>query len=118
MSRPNKYQAQATLGIAGLFLIASPLFIKLPSQFQSFNSATQLSTELAQKKAQVEASEDLERARIEKFYEHKSWSDWADIIAHWLVDLLAIPISFITAILAQFAERNGAGAKIIGSIAI
>ncbi len=66
MSRPNKYQAQATLGIAGLFLIASPLLIKLPSQFKSFNSATQLSTELAHEKAQLEASESLERARIEQ----------------------------------------------------
>jgi hypothetical protein len=52
-----------------------------------------------------------------KFHEHKSWSDWADIIARWVVDLFAIPISFITAIFAQFAERNGAGAKILGSIA-
>ncbi len=52
-----------------------------------------------------------------KFHEHKSWSDWADIIARWVVDLFAIPISFVTAIFAQFAERNGAGAKILGSIA-
>lgn len=66
MSRPNKYQAQATLGIAGLFLIATPLFIKLPSQFHTFNSATELSTELANEKAQLEASETLERARIEQ----------------------------------------------------
>ncbi|HEY9634871.1 MAG TPA: hypothetical protein V6D14_15820 [Coleofasciculaceae cyanobacterium] len=66
MSRPNKYQAQATLGIAGLVLIATPLFIKLPSQFSSFNSATELSTELAKEKAQLEANEDLERARIEQ----------------------------------------------------
>jgi hypothetical protein len=41
----------------------------------------------------------------------------ADIIARWVVDLIAIPISFITAIFAQFAERNGAGAKILGSLA-
>lgn len=66
MSRPNKYQAQATLGIAGLFLIATPLFIKLPSQFHTFNSATELSTELAKEKAQLEASETLERARIDQ----------------------------------------------------
>jgi hypothetical protein len=66
MSRPNKYQAQASLGIAGLVLIATPLFIKLPSQFSSFNSATELETELAQEKAQLEANEALERARIEQ----------------------------------------------------
>jgi hypothetical protein len=66
MTRPNKYQAQASLGIAGLVLIATPLFIKLPSQFHSFNSTTELETELAKEKAQLEASEDLERARIEQ----------------------------------------------------
>ncbi len=66
MSRPNKYQAQATLGIAGLVLIATPLFIKLPSQFSSFNSSTELETELAKEKAQLEANEALERARIEQ----------------------------------------------------
>ena len=66
MTRPNKYQAQASLGIAGLVLIATPLFIRLPSQFYAFNSATELSTELAQEKAKLEASEDLERARIEQ----------------------------------------------------
>ncbi len=66
MTRPNKYQAQATLGIAGLFLIATPLFIKLPSQFHAFNSSTELETELAKEKSQVEASETLERARIDQ----------------------------------------------------
>lgn len=55
MSRPNKYQAQASLGIAGLFLIATPLFIKLPSQFYTFNSTTE-----------IEVSENIERARIEQ----------------------------------------------------
>jgi len=66
MNRPNKYQAQATLGIAGLFLIATPLFLKLPSQFQSFSSTTELEADLARQKAQVEASEDLERSRIDQ----------------------------------------------------
>ncbi len=66
MSRPNKYQAQASLGIAGLLLIATPLFIKLPSQFHTFNSATELENELAHDKAQLEASETLERTRIEQ----------------------------------------------------
>jgi hypothetical protein len=66
MSRPNKYQAQASLGIAGLILIATPLFIKLPNQFNAFNSSTELETELAKEKAQLEANEALERARIEQ----------------------------------------------------
>ncbi len=64
--RPNKYQAQATLGIAGLILIATPLFLKLPSQFQSFSSTTELEADLVRQKAQVEASEDLERSRIDQ----------------------------------------------------
>ncbi len=66
MSRPNKYQAQASLGIAGLVLIATPLFVKLPNQFNAFNSSTELSTELAKEKAQLEADEALERARIDQ----------------------------------------------------
>jgi hypothetical protein len=65
-SRPNKYQKQATLGLVGLLLAASPLFIKLPSQFQAFNANTQLETETAKQKAQVESSEDLERTRIQQ----------------------------------------------------
>jgi hypothetical protein len=66
MTRPNKYQAQASLGIARLFLIATPLFIKLPSQFHTFSSTTEMETELAKEKAQLEATESLERARIEQ----------------------------------------------------
>ncbi|MBD2124876.1 hypothetical protein NDI39_29690 [Microcoleus sp. ZQ-A2] len=65
-TRPNKYQKQASLGIVGLFLIASPILLKLPSQFDTFNSTTQLETEAAQEKAEIEASEDLERVKIEQ----------------------------------------------------
>jgi hypothetical protein len=66
MTCPNKYQKQASLGIAGLILVASPLFIKLPSQFRAFSANTSLETETAHLKAQVENSEDLERTRIEQ----------------------------------------------------
>ncbi|HEY9672031.1 MAG TPA: hypothetical protein V6D11_11335 [Waterburya sp.] len=65
-TRPNQYQKQATLGIVGLFLIASPILLKLPSQFHTFNSTTFVETEAAQQKAEIEASEDLERTRIEQ----------------------------------------------------
>jgi hypothetical protein len=65
-TRPNKYQKQATLGIVGLFLIASPILLKLPSQFHTFNSTTLLQTEAAQEKAEIEASENLERIKIEQ----------------------------------------------------
>jgi hypothetical protein len=66
MTRSNKYQKQATLGIAGLLLVASPLFFKLPSQFQLFSANNQIESEVAHKKAQVEGSEDLERTRIQQ----------------------------------------------------
>ncbi|MBD2341959.1 hypothetical protein H6G64_34065 [Calothrix sp. FACHB-156] len=51
----NKYLGQAILGFIGIALIASPLFLKLPSQFQSFNAT-----------ARIEQSEDVERSRIEQ----------------------------------------------------
>jgi hypothetical protein len=47
-------------------------------------------------------------------YNHKSWSDYAEIIALWLVDLMAIPASFLAAFFAQFLERQGSGRKILG----
>jgi hypothetical protein len=65
-NRSTKYQKQATLGIVGLIFVASPLLLKLPSQFQAFNSNTQLETETAKEKAQVENSEELERTRIQQ----------------------------------------------------
>jgi hypothetical protein len=67
--------------------------------------------------ANTSNNKETEQSDEQKLHEHKSWSDWADIIARWVVDLFAIFISFVTAIFAQFAERNGAGAKILGSIA-
>jgi hypothetical protein len=63
-TRPNKYQKQATLGIVGLIFVASPFVLKLPFQFASFSSTTQLEAETAFTKAQVAQSEELERTRI------------------------------------------------------
>lgn len=51
----SKYQKQATLGLIGLACIAFPFFAKLPSQFRAFNTTTQ-----------IEASEDIERVRIDQ----------------------------------------------------
>lgn len=48
-----KYQKQASLGLAGLALIASPLIIKLPPQFSAFNAANA-----------IRASEDIERIKV------------------------------------------------------
>ncbi|MGI2904758.1 hypothetical protein [Tolypothrix sp. VBCCA 56010] len=55
MSRANKYQKQATLGLIGLACIATPLFIKLPAQFHAFHA-----------EMQIENSEQIERSRIEQ----------------------------------------------------
>lgn len=49
-----------------------------------------------------------------KFHEHKSWSDRISILAHWIVDIFALPASFAAAILAQFVEPGTPGAKILG----
>lgn len=54
-NRSTKYQKQATLGLIGIVCIASPLFAKLPAQFQAFNTATE-----------IENSEEIERTRIEQ----------------------------------------------------
>jgi hypothetical protein len=52
----------------------------------------------------------------EKEYQHKSWSDWAEIIARWVVDVFAIPASFTAAVLAQFFDHKGSGKKILGAV--
>jgi hypothetical protein len=52
----------------------------------------------------------------EKEYQHKSWSEHVEIIARWLVDLIAIPVSFIASIFAQFLERGGSGTRILGAL--
>lgn len=62
---------------------------------------------------QTDTNNNTDQQSKQEFYQHKSWSDWADIIAQWIVDLFAIPISFVTAIFAQFLQRHGAGAKIL-----
>ena len=50
----------------------------------------------------------------EQDYQHQTWSDWAEILARWVVDIIAIPASFLAALFAQFLERNGSGRKILG----
>lgn len=49
-------------------------------------------------------------------YQHKSWSDSAEILARWVVDLIAIPVSFIAALLFQFLDRTGSGRKVLGAL--
>lgn len=49
----SKYQKQATLGLLGLLCIASPLFLRLPFQFQKYYA-----------QQQIDQSESKERYRI------------------------------------------------------
>jgi hypothetical protein len=49
-------------------------------------------------------------------YQHKSWSEHAEIVARWVVDLFAIPSSFAAALLEQFVGQGGSGKKILGMI--
>jgi hypothetical protein len=49
-------------------------------------------------------------------YQHKTWSDSAEILARWVVDLIAIPVSFIAAFLFQFLARTGSGRKVLGAL--
>lgn len=60
----SSYQKQATLGLIGAGLIASPLFIKLPGQFSVFNDSHQSAYNLASESAKIRAEEDLERFKI------------------------------------------------------
>lgn len=52
----------------------------------------------------------------EKLYEHKSWSDRVEILARWIVDLFALPVSFLAAVLAQFFKHGGSGARFLGGL--
>lgn len=63
MSR-GSYQKQASLGIVGIALVASPLFFRLPGQFHVFNAVSESQSELSSETARIKASEDLERAKI------------------------------------------------------
>lgn len=49
----SKYLGQTALGLMGLICVASPLILKLPSQFKSFDAATQ-----------IESNEYVERSHI------------------------------------------------------
>lgn len=60
----GSYQKQATLGLVGGALIASPLFFRLPNQFSALNEAHQVSRNLASESLKIRASEDLERFKI------------------------------------------------------
>lgn len=60
----SNYQKQASLGLIGIALVASPLFFRLPGQFSVFNTANQSATDLSTETARIKASEDLERFKV------------------------------------------------------
>jgi len=43
-------------------------------------------------------------------------SFYVEILAQWIVDLIAIPVTFVTHILAQFVTPGSSGTKILGAL--
>ena len=43
---------------------------------------------------------------------------WPDLLARWVVLLIAIPVDFIGSLLSQFLKSNGAGSPILGFLAL
>jgi hypothetical protein len=62
----NKYQLQASLGLISLCLTASPLFLKLPAQYQAFNKNSEMEVDAAIAFSKTRNSEQIERERIEQ----------------------------------------------------
>jgi hypothetical protein len=62
----NKYQLQASLGLTSLLLTASPLFLKLPAQYQAFNKSSEMEVDAALASSKTKTSEQIERSRIEQ----------------------------------------------------
>ncbi|MEA5574171.1 hypothetical protein [Calothrix sp. UHCC 0171] len=62
----NKYQLQASLGLFSLFLTASPLFLKLPAQYQAFNKNSEMEVDAAIAFSKTRTSEQIERERIQQ----------------------------------------------------
>lgn len=62
----NKYQLQASLGLISLFLTASPLFLKLPAQYQAFNKNSEMEVDAAIAFSKTRTSEQIERERIQQ----------------------------------------------------
>jgi hypothetical protein len=60
----NKYQLQASLGLISLCLTASPLFLKLPAQYQAFNKNSEMEVDAAIAYSKTRTSEQIERERI------------------------------------------------------
>lgn len=42
--------------------------------------------------------------------------DYAELLARWIVDLVALPVSFVAHIIAQFITPGSSGTKIVGAI--
>lgn len=58
-----------------------------------------------------------ENASNEKQQEPKrSLSDYVEITARWIVDIISIPVSFVSYILAQFITPGSSGTRILGAI--
>jgi hypothetical protein len=48
--------------------------------------------------------------------QNRGISFYVEILAQWIVDLIAIPVTFVTHILAQFVTPGSSGTKILGAL--
>ena len=46
----------------------------------------------------------------------RSLSDYVEMLAGWIVDIISIPVSFVSHILAQFVTPGSSGTRILGAI--
>lgn len=46
----------------------------------------------------------------------KRLSDYVEILASWIVDIISVPVTFVSHILAQFVTPGSGGTKIIGAL--
>ncbi|BAY66787.1 MULTISPECIES: hypothetical protein [Calothrix] len=57
-----------------------------------------------------------EQATEKQTQKRKGVSDYIEILAGWIVDIISIPVSFVSHILAQFVTPGSGGTKIIGAL--
>lgn len=51
-----------------------------------------------------------------KEQKQKKLGDYAELLARWIVDIVALPVSFVAHIIAQFITPGASGTKIVGAI--
>jgi hypothetical protein len=64
------------------------------------------------------ASKDSETSSKQQEQQKKSWGDYAELAANWIVDIISLPVSFCGYILASFLTPGSSGTKILAAIFI